>query len=47
MAEQEQNPPSPSHSFSQQTERSNTITLLPPENDKHIQEFVRRYQETH
>jgi hypothetical protein len=40
MAEQEQNPTSPSCSSSRQTERSNTITLLPPENDEHIQEFA-------
>jgi hypothetical protein len=40
MAAPEQNPPSPSCSSSQQTERSSTITLLPPENKEHIQEFV-------
>jgi hypothetical protein len=36
MAEKEKNPPSPSHSSSRQTERSSTITLLPPEKEEHI-----------
>jgi hypothetical protein len=40
MAEQGQNPSSPSCSSSQQTEWSSTITLLPPENESHLQEFA-------
>jgi hypothetical protein len=40
MAEQEQNPPSPSRSSSWQMEHSSTIALLPPKNKPHIQEFV-------
>jgi hypothetical protein len=43
MAEPEQNPSSPSCTFSRQTERSSTVTLLPPEDKKHIQEFAQRY----
>jgi hypothetical protein len=40
MAEPECNPSSLSCTSSQQTERSSTVTLLPPENEEHIQEFA-------